>query len=295
MSELSIILVSWNSSRFLDRCLGKLLAQTGSRAEVILIDNGSEDDSIDRFLTRCPQGLAVRNPSNLGYAEANNQGIRASQGNLVLFLNTDCFLDPGYLSVLRKRLETHPELAGVQGMYLREDDPLLVDSMGLLVRRSGVAKDLGAGAPPPPNPDFRVVDGLCCAAALFRREALETIRRGDDYFDRDFGSYYEDVDLALRLRNAGWTVACDPNATARHVRGGSQRDPAAMHRLALRNKYFTLIKNTTSLDLARRLPFVLGWEALKAPYFLLTSPRVLAGYLDVMRDFRLFWEKKKRG
>jgi N-acetylglucosaminyl-diphospho-decaprenol L-rhamnosyltransferase len=284
------ILVSWNSGALLPRCLEALRVQTLPEVAPLLVDNGSADDSVARFRAACPGAPVIANPGNRGFAAACNQGIAATEAELILLLNTDCFLEPDYLETLVEHLAGHPGLGGVQGKYLRADAPGRIDSLGLRLRPWGPAKDIARGRPDPRTTEPFAVDGLCAAAALYRRRALADVAEAGAVFDADFGSYYEDVDLSLRLRAHGWQLACVPAARALHVRGAAAHPQ--MDRLALRNKYFALIKNLPARALVARAPLILGFELLKCGRFLLTSRASLKGYADVARDLPLFLRKR---
>jgi GT2 family glycosyltransferase len=293
MSTVSAILVSRDSAGYMDRCLRSLASQEGVAIEPVLVDNGSRDDSVTRYLRHYPEGKVLRQDTNLGFARGTNLGIEATRGELVLLLNTDCFLEPGYLRRLADRLALREDLAGVQGRYLLEGRQDIVDSLGIEIRITGVARDIGRGRPDRGEREPVEVDALCAAAALFRRSALESVREEGHVLDPDFFSYYEDVDLCWRLRRRGYRFECVPAATALHVRGGSVTREGAMHRLALRNRYLTLAKNLPGSSLLLRLPVILGRELLKIPWLCVRHPGALPGYLDILRDLPLFFRKRK--
>lgn len=293
MSKVSVILVTWNSSDYLDKCLSKLKDQTINDLEIIIVDNGSTDNSLDIISKYFPQARIIKNETNAGFAKANNQGISVASGEYVLLLNTDCFLEENYIKLLVNYLEKNPDIAGAQGKLLRDSESSIIDSLGIDIKITGVAKDISQGQKDPQLSKSFNVDTLCAAAAIYRRSILEEVKQGDDYFDTDFVSYYEDVDLGLRVMKFGYKLACIPTAVAYHVRGGLQKDTDSMHRLALRNKYFAIIKNWSILEIILKSPFILGWEVVKFVKFLLTSPKVLVGYLDVVRDFGLFIKKRR--
>ncbi len=288
MSRVSVILISHNATVHLDRCLAGVKAQGTPIKETILVDNGSLDETVTRFTTLLPDGIVVQNKKNLGFARAANQGVQKSTGELLLLLNTDCFLEKNYLHVLLERLDQNPKLAGVQGKYLLDGDPERIDSLGIEVRLSGVAKDICKGSPDDHRTAPFPVAALCGAAAVFRESALEIIREGIHHFDPRFESYYEDVDLCWRLRRKGFELECVPEAVARHVRGGSQKNHARMHRLAFRNKYFTLLKNQSPGKLLLLAPFIIGRDLVKIPYFLFKEPGVLSGYARLPLDLHRF-------
>jgi GT2 family glycosyltransferase len=120
--QLSILLVSWNTREFTLRCLDSIPVGIDDAIsyEVIVVDNGSRDDSADRLAERSDITL-IQNDENLGYAKAVNQTYAASSGELVLLLNSDIIFEPGSLSALTRFLQERPEVAGVGPLYLNPD------------------------------------------------------------------------------------------------------------------------------------------------------------------------------
>lgn len=288
----SVVLVTWNSGKYLNKCLSHLRGQTFTAYELVVVDNGSSDNSLEIVAKYFPASKIIENDENVGFSVANNQGINASVGDYVFLLNTDCYLEPDYLDRLVKFLESNNKIVGVQGKLLLDSDHSKIDSLGINIKMSGVAKDIMQGQIDDNYTEPFKVDALCAAAALYRKSALDEIRQPDGYFDPDFFSYYEDVDLGLRLKKKAGSLMCLPTAIAYHVRGGAQKDKNKMDRLSLRNKYFSIIKNMPAVEIFLKIPIILGWEVIKFIKFLFTSPKVLFGYVDIIRDLKLFISKR---
>lgn len=185
--------------------------------EVVVVDQGETAVEI-------PAGLAdrvLRPGRNLGFAAGTNLGIAeavtaGSEG--IATVNDDAIVEPGWLAALVAALEEDPELAAVQGVNLQMDQPGLVDGCGIDWNQWWQAVQIGHGQPAPPvTAEPREIFGVSATAALYRRAALRDA--GGEPFDPGLGSYYEDVDLAVRLRRAGWRALLLPAARARH--GGS--------------------------------------------------------------------------
>ncbi len=204
-------------SPYLIPCL-EALRQEGleTTLEIILVDQGETPFEI-------PAGLVdriLRPGSNLGFAAGTNLGIEAASEEGIATVNDDALVEPGWLDALVKILEEHPGVAAVQGVNLQldwqMDRPERVDGCGIEWNGWWQAVQIGHGeTAPPPSTAPREVFGVSATAALYRRAALEAV----GLFDPRLGSYYEDVDLAVRLRAAGWRALLVPAARARH--GGS--------------------------------------------------------------------------
>ena len=176
-------------------------------------------------------------PAPLGFAAAANAGMPGRGRRYLLLLNDDAELQPGWLAAARAVLDSSPTLAAVQGVNLApeltgEGAEPRVEGSGIGWNRWWQAVQLGAGGPPPPAAGAREVFGASAAAALFRSSALAAVALPGGVFDPRLHTYYEDVDLAGRLRGAGYQAALAPAARARH-RGGASGEALGRRRLSL--------------------------------------------------------------
>jgi GT2 family glycosyltransferase len=183
-------------------------------AEIVLVDQGETP-------TEIPPGLAdrvLRPGRNLGFAAGTNLGIAEAMGEWIATVNDDAVVEPGWLGALVSTLEVDPGAAAAQGVNLVWDRPEIADGCGLEWNRWWQAVQIGHGLPAPGS-DSRVqeVFGVSATAAVYRREALRAVAPDGAVFDPGLGSYYEDVDLAVRLRAAGWRALLVPAARARHA------------------------------------------------------------------------------
>jgi GT2 family glycosyltransferase len=258
----SILIVAWNSGDDLERCMAALDAQSTRDFEVILLDNGSTDGAVARLAAR--SWLRVeRSEINLGFAAGNNRAARAACGRYLVTLNPDAFPEPDWLEMLVSAAERYPEAGSVGSTQLLDADPNIYDGAGDPYTLFGAAWRGDKGRPARPIVEGEVF-GVCAAAALYRREVFEAVGG----FEERFFCYYEDVDLALRLRLAGWTAVQTPSARVRHVGSGSAPSGFVL-RHATRNRIWTLI---------RGLPDALIW--LGAPLAMgLAIAAALAGVL----------------
>jgi len=243
--DLSIILVNWNTLELLRRCLASLQAQSagesGLATDIWVIDNGSTDGSPDMVRREFPGVHLVCNAANLGFAQANNQGIRGSQSRLVLLLNSDTVVPLGTLVVLVRFMDAHTE-AGACGLRLVRPDgspqPYAFgqDPMpGYLLRRGLMRLLFHRSMHDWATDQVGVTDWVSGACLLLRRDALDQV----GLLDEKFFMYYEDNDLCLRLRRAGWKVFYNPQASVVHLGGQSlQHSPRAQHVYQESLRYF---------------------------------------------------------
>ncbi len=246
----------WNGLRWLDGCLGSLAAQTHAPHQTIVVDNGSHDGSVAHVRERYPGVDIVCLATNTGFARAANVGIESAQGQLIALLNTDVVLAPDWLARMIAALAGRRDAASVACKMLQLDEPGIVYDAGDVLRRDGACEQRGRFGADDGRWDVPgEVFGACAGAALYRRDALRSVGG----FDERYFAYLEDVDLALRLRLAGWCCLYEP-AVAWHAGEGSSHQLSGGHRrLVERN---TLVLVATAFPV-RWLPLVayrqLGW------------------------------------
>jgi len=246
----AVAIPSWNTIGFLPACL-ESLAEQGVAVEALVVDNGSSDGSVG-YLER--EGVPhVALPQNVGFAAAINLAASRTASPTILVLNADTVLEPGCLRTLLDALEGDPGLGGVQPRLLQlEGDPeaprppasARLYSAGQALTRDGRAFELGMGEEQGPRSHRRrEVFGVCGAACLLRRELFADLGG----YDESYFAFYEDVDLNVRARIAGWRFEYVPEAIVWHVgnaswTGGFQRPAADNARLVARNRLATQFK-----------------------------------------------------
>lgn len=264
--EISVIVVNWNRRELLRASLESLARQAGAGFEVIVVDNGSRDGSlemVEREYSARPE-LTLRliaNPENRGFCAANNQGIAASRGAFIALLNNDAEAEPGWLAALRRAFRHSPEVGMAASKVLVYGDPGRIDKVGHLIYPDGQNRGRGSGQPDRGQYDLPEEilwpDGC---AAMYKREMLDHIGG----FDEDFFAYADDAELGLRARIAGWSCLYVPDAVVRHHRG-TTLGLGSIRRLAL-------IERNRVLLAAKLFPWSLLW--LNGAYYLV---RISAG------------------
>jgi len=211
----SAVVPTLGRSPFLIPCLQAL---RGEGAEIILVDQGETPVEI-------PAGLAsrvLRPGRNLGFAAGTNLGIGEATGEWIATVNDDAIVEPGWRAALVAALEADPRAAAAQGVNLQLDAPEVADGCGLAWNRWWQAVQIGHGRMAPPlTAGVREIFGVSATAAVFRRSALRAA--AGEAFDPRLGSYYEDVDLAGRLRAQGFRALLVPAARARHAGSATGR------------------------------------------------------------------------
>lgn len=288
-APVAVIVVSWNSSPFLEDCLESILSLDPAPAEILVVDNGSTDGSAALVHERFPQVRLVELTENVGFCGANNLGIRMTTAPFVLVLNPDTWLEPGFLKEQLPAFDD-PTVGMATGKLLRFDRRTL-DTCGQLLARSRQPLDRGYGRPDRGEYDHdEELFGVCGAAALYRRSMLQSVAdTGDRYFDESFFAFYEDLDLAWRARRLGWRAVYRHRAIGYHARGGSASGGRRLRRLAamlgrapdvrfhiVKNRYLTILRNDSPGGYFANLPFILSRDIATLLLLLLSSPGVLA-------------------
>ena len=261
------------------QCLAHLSAQTRAHT-VIVCDNGSTDATRDRLRAAFPEARIVELGTNLGFSAACNRGVLAGTGEIVVLLNNDVFCRPDFLDRLVAPLEEDATLGSVASLLLAPGETH-IESFGLTVDRTLAGYPRLRGAP------IRSATGTgthllgpCAAGGAYRRVAGE----GVDGLDEGVLSYGEDVDLALRLRSAGWATTEAREAVAVHLgsatatkRSAWQRYQAGFARAYFLRRY-GVMRTRTALRTAVTEAIVVGGDALAFSHDLAALRGRVAGW-----------------
>lgn len=257
--RVSVVIPNWNGKKFLAGCLDSLGQQTYKQVEVVVVDNGSADGSVEFIEKNYPHVNLIKFQVNTGFSVAVNAGIRASDSEFVALLNNDTIVEPDWISELVRAMREHSEIGSAGCKMLAYDDKKLLDGAGDGYRRGGLPgrighreRDLGQ------FDNERYILGACGGAALYRRSMLDEI----GLFDEDYFAYLEDVDLGLRAQNAGYKCLYVPSAVIYHLgcgTTGSGYHPLVV-RLSSQNNWNTIIKNIPGPLLWKFLPHICYWQ-----------------------------------
>ncbi len=239
----SLIVVTYNGAHLLGPCLQSLvhLDYPASRLEVLVIDNGSTDESAELVRTHFPQVRWLSNDVN-NYCRANNLGVREGRGALVAFINTDVQVDSSWLLHLVDALQRDARLAGVTGKTFLGRGPR-ISSTGHEAVPNHYWRDRGIWKRDRALYDEAAeVPGISGCASLYRRSCLEAIGG----LDEAFVMFYEDVDLGIRCRQRGWRFRYVPGAIAYHQFHGTASDELGQF-FVERNRLLLLAKHDPTL------------------------------------------------
>src|SRR4051812_1014961 len=258
----SVTIVTYNSGRFIKRCLESALAQKYDNIEIIVIDNASTDGTIDILEQFEDRVQVVYNSENIGFAAAQNQAIDLSNGEWVLTLNPDVLLLPNFIQALVDAGQIEPKIGTVCGKLLSIKSTFdhletpLVDSTGIYF--TPMLRHLDRGSQEIDNGhylNYEYVFGATAAAALYRRTMIDDIATNGEFFDPDFFVYREDADVAWRSQLLGWRCIYTPNSRGYHVRnvlpGNRRALPPEINMHSVKNRFLMRMKNITG-DLYRR-------------------------------------------
>jgi GT2 family glycosyltransferase len=250
MTNTAIIIANWNGLKYLENCFKSLAGQTYQNFEIVFVDNGSNDGSVEFIKLNYPETKIIRLEKNTGFANGCNIGIQKAleEENIkyIMILNNDTKLDERCVEALVGCAKVHPKASSIQPKVLNFFERERIDCAGILLSIDGVATNRGFGEKDGEGYDREEeIFGANGTASLFTRSALEGAQMSPgEYFDNSFFAYYEDVDLAWRLRLAGYEAFFCPKARLFHVHSATAGKISGFKAFYLnRNRFFALIKN----------------------------------------------------
>lgn len=266
----SIIIVHFNGFPVLHDCLRSLEKMKGD-FEVIIVDNKSTDDSLERIKKYKSKKLKIKlieSNINLGFAGGNNLGFKEAKGKYILLLNNDTKVPSNLLAILIPKMESDSTIGALQPKIKLMDDPTVLDNAGAFLNPIGLSVHWGFGEKDSKEFDQETeIFSAKGACLLTRKSVIEKVGLFDDHF----GSYYEESDFCHRLWLAGYRVIYYPKTFIYHKVGftSSKMDPVAITLVSTRNKIFSLFKNLSVWNLiAMLLPLIIFLELLGAYYLI---------------------------
>ncbi|MHC4661202.1 MAG: glycosyltransferase family 2 protein [Planctomycetota bacterium] len=229
----SVIIPNYEGENYLPACFRALAGQVFRRFEVVVVDNGSKDESravVRRLAPSMPFMLKyIDLGTNRGFSYAVNRGIEHSSGEFVALLNNDTECDREWLSALVNEMTERPETGFLASNILLKSSPGNYDCTGHCITTAGIGEVHNRWQPVRENERSRGVFGACAAASMYRREALLEVGP----LDESYFMYYEDLDLDMRLRMAGFSCRYVPEAVVYHRLGAAARGLAGTRRTFL--------------------------------------------------------------
>jgi len=302
MASVSVCIVTYNSEQYIESCIDAVRQQLYPIESIVVVDNASRDGSVAIIQQKQQdQGIPIQliaNNDNNGFAGGQNQAIEATNSDYVLVLNPDVVLDKHYVGQLIEVMEANEQYGSTTGLLVRQADNHLVDSTGLVMKRTRQCVDRGSEQAVEGWLEPAEVFGVSGAAALYSRKMIEDIKLGGQFFDEDFFAYKEDVDVAWRAKLLGWLAFYTPKAKAIHARGWQRGGRAHIsvftRQHSYQNQLFMIIKNEQPRwGLLIDLPCILAFELSKLAYILLRERDVLASWKQIVRLLPAMLHKRK--
>ncbi|OGN27594.1 MAG: hypothetical protein A2941_01185 [Candidatus Yanofskybacteria bacterium RIFCSPLOWO2_01_FULL_49_17] len=315
MNKISVNLVVLNGEKYISHCLESVLNQSiisNSRElemELNILDNGSTDGTkkiIQDFVLRASDlGFTkinfTKSKVNLGMWPGQEELLRHSNSEYVVFLSVDVILDRDFIKNATAVMEAGKNIGALQAKIYQYDigdhvklEQKIIDTTGFLIHRSRRISNIGHGEKDTGQfNEPREIFGVEGAVPVFRREALESIRVSGEIADKDIFWYGEDLDVAWRVHLAGWKQVYEPSVIAWHDRGTTKSHthgywwqyiprvnirrqlPIRKRRLEWRNTRWTRVKNDYIINILKDLPYILWREVEVLGYAILFEPAVL--------------------
>lgn len=267
MKEVTVVIPNYNGIKFIEDCLVAVMNQTSDTPEydVLVIDNGSTDGSLQLVQEKYPQVQVVALPENTGFCHAVNVGIQNSKTPYVILLNNDTKIKSGFIKELYGAISKAPRAFSVSARMLMWDKPELLDDAGDNYCVLGWAYGRGKGKPAGAYEKACEVFSACGGAAIYRREVFEEI----GFFDEAHFAYLEDLDIGYRARIHGYCNYYEPKAEVIHFGSASSgsRYNAWKTDLASANNVYVAWKNMPLLQWIWNLPFLLVGTFIKFLFF----------------------------
>jgi len=269
--KVSFIIVNWNGIKTVAECLDSVLGQSYKYYEIIFVDNHSTDGSAQLVNTRYRPDKFISLGRNYGYAEANNIGLRQAKGEYLALVNNDAVLDKNWLLKAVGVLEEDKSqvVGSVASKIINYHQPTLIDTAGVEYFGFGAGWDYkGLPADSKEVNQRKEVFGPCATAALYRKQLIDEL----GLFDPRYFIYFEDTELAFKLRLFGYKCIYEPEAVCYHYGGVKQDKNSKFYiQCGRRNIEFLFFKNMQRNLLAKYLWSHCLYESALFIFFLLAG------------------------
>jgi GT2 family glycosyltransferase len=285
--KVSIVIPNYNGASFLEDCLLSLKKQTYTDFEIILVDNGSSDDSEQVAFSIYPDIRFISMGENKGFSKAVNAGIRGANGEYTVLLNNDTIATEQWLESLVTCIESDPAIFSCSSKMVKFKEPEQIDDAGDAYTIFGWAYQEGNSAPISQYTTNRQIFSSCAGAAIYRTRLFSEI----GYFDEQFFAYLEDVDVGYRANIYGYKNIYCADAIIYHI--GSATTGGGFSsikvRLSIRNSILLIYKNQPILQMIINSPFIALGVILR--YFFFKKLGLGKEYKDGLREAYVLFEK----
>lgn len=299
MPTASIIIASYNGRKYLPACLTSVLEQIADEDQVILVDNASQDGTPELVTEAFPQVRLIRNQANCGFAAACNQGAAEAAGEVLVFLNQDTYVAPGWLDQLVGGLLGESGVGLATSRLLLMSEPDRIQMCGQDVHYTGLVYGRGYYTPAQTMPSSDDVFAVSGASFAIRRTDWDALGG----LDETFYMYYEETDLSWRAQLAGLACRYVPDSVAYHDYHDSQKSSLQLY-YSFRNRVLMLFKNYSGYAFVALLPglilaelitwglaFQYGWKGIRAK---LRASLWILLHLNAIRGSRQAAQKKRQ-
>lgn len=233
--RVSILIVNWNGEEIIERAIDSILKQDYPNFEIIIVDNNSEDRSVDIIEDKYPDVKLFTLDKNTGFARGNNYGFKRISGKYLLTLNNDIELkNTSFITNLIEVIVKDPKIGSVAPKLLYYYQKDKINTAGIELLCNGNAKNRGKGLNFNELNNKTEIFGACAGAALYRKSAIDEL---SFFFDESYEAYLEDVDLAWRLQLEGYKCIYQPKSVAYHIHSYS-------YKRFSKKKLYNIIRNS---------------------------------------------------
>lgn len=287
-NTISVIIVVFNSEKYIKKCLDSLENQSISPDQIIIVDNNSTDNTA-ALCKRDNIGIEyIKNNSNTGFSFANNQGILKANSEWILCLNSDVILESDFIEKFKETIPSLPlNTGGVNPKVFNQDkktiyaNGLYIDCFRRFFTDTADYKDLKA------------IWGSNAAAAFYKKEMLDDIKFEDEYFDNLFFFLVEDVDLSWRAKNLNWKFFHAPKIICYHTGNCSNHPDKYRSFLSFRNRYYLLLKNESLTNFIKDFIFIFPYDLIRNIYMLFSNKLWFLAVCDIIKNYKVIRKKRK--
>jgi len=291
--KISVVIPNFNGREFLPICLDSLKRQTFLNFEIIIVDNGSQDDSLEIIRQISPQTIIYKFSQNQGFSQAVNKGINLARGKYIFLLNNDTELDNDCLKILNDCLDNNPLISFGATQMIFFHNRKIINNVGDVFSLYGIANQRG-------RDEINInqynklepIFGACAGGAIYRKSLFNDV----GLFDEDFFAYIEDIDWSFRAQIRGYQCWYIPSAVVYHIDQGTSRlNKKLVHFLTIRNSLYVIFKNFPNTWLVIYSPLLLINQirnilsGLKHGYL----PFVFKAYYEFFKNLPNLYKKRK--
>ena len=265
MCEVTIVIPNYKGKEYLFSCVKSLYEKDQTEKKILIIDNASNDGSIEEVVKEYPEVECVMLDKNYGFCRAVNIGIEKTDTPYVILLNNDTVIKDNYVKYLLDSIKKDPNIFSVEPKMIQYHDPSKIDSAGTYYNALGWAYAYGKDKSVKKYNNIRKIFAACGGASIYRKKVFEEI----GMFDEKHFAYLEDIDVGYRARIFGYENWYVPAALVYHVGSGTSgsRYNQFKTRYSSRNNIYLIYKNMPVLQIILNLPFLVPGFGMKILFF----------------------------